>query len=169
MSEEELKVQDGQVVSMEYALHVDGELIDQSEKDEPLEFIQGEGHIIPGLEQAIYGLTVGDAKSVVVSAKEGYGEFDAEAFTEVPRDQFPSDFPLNPGVELQVKTDEGEILAARIESVGDEAVRLDFNHPLAGKELHFAIKVLALRQATDEEIAHGHVHGDHGHDEDEDE
>ena len=164
---EDLKVEDGHVVSIEYALHVDGELVDQSEKDEPLQFIQGVGEIIPGLEQAIYGLAVGDSKTVVVPAKEGYGEFDAEAFADVPREQFPADFPLNPGVELQVKTDEGEILAARIESVDADSVRLDFNHPLAGKELHFAVKVLALRPATDEEIAHGHVHGEHHHHDDE--
>ena len=166
---EELKVQDGHVVSIEYALHVDGELIDQSEKDEPLEFIQGEGEIIPGLEQAMYGLAVGDSKTVIVSAKEGYGELDSDAFADVPREQFPPDFPLKPGTELQVKTEEGEILAARIESIAKETVRLDFNHPLAGKELHFAVKVLALRPATDEEINHGHVHGEHGHEDDDEE
>jgi FKBP-type peptidyl-prolyl cis-trans isomerase SlyD len=155
---DELKVQDGQVVSMDYVLQVDGSEVDASDEGEPLEFIQGEGHIIPGLANALYGMGVGETKNVVVSAQDGYGELDDEAFVDVPKDQFPPSIPLEPGVELQVKNDDGHIMEARIDRVGKKTVRLDFNHPLAGKELHFEVKIIALRPATEEELSHGHVH-----------
>lgn len=169
--EDVLKIVDGHVVCMQYTLHVDGEIMDQSEEGEPLEFIQGEGHIIPGLENALYGMTIGDSKNVVVPAGEGYGELDEEAFVEVPREQFPADIPMEAGVDLQVRTQDGETMPARIQHVTDDTVRLDFNHPLAGKQLTFEIKIVSVRSATAEEMDHGHVHGHnhgHGHDHDHD-
>ncbi|PWH14421.1 MAG: peptidylprolyl isomerase [Anaerolineae bacterium] len=157
-------VQDGQVVSMEYTLHVDGQLIDSSQGRAPLEFLQGAGNIIPGLEDELYGMEVGETKNVIVSAEDGYGELDPDAFVDVPRAQFPTEIPLEIGVELQVRDDSGRVLLARIDRVDDESVRLDFNHPLAGKELDFTVKIVGLRDATDEEMEHGHVHGhDHAH------
>ncbi|RME90455.1 MAG: peptidylprolyl isomerase [Anaerolineae bacterium] len=151
-------VQDGQVVSMEYTLRVDGEVIDSSEGHEPFEYIQGAGNIIPGLEREMYGMAIGESKEVTIAAKDGYGEVDEEAFIDVPRDRFPPSIPLKEGVELQVSDQSGRPMYARIHEVGDETVRLDFNHPLAGKELHFSVKVVGLRDATDEEMAHRHVH-----------
>lgn len=159
------KVQDGQVVSMDYTLHVDGEMMDTSVGHQPLEFLQGAGNIIPGLEQELYGMGIGESKKVVVQPEDGYGIVDPEAFVEVAREQFPANIPLEAGVELQV-TDEqtGHPLRARITKVNDASVWLDFNHPLAGKELHFDVKVVGLRDATGEENAHGHVHsGGHHH------
>jgi FKBP-type peptidyl-prolyl cis-trans isomerase SlyD len=157
---EELHVQDGQVVSLVYTLQVDGEVIDSSEENEPLQFIQGEGHIIPGLEGALYEMGIGESKNLVIAPEDGYGEFNEEAFIEVPKDQFPPSVPLELGTELQVRNPEGDVLEARIDKIEEDNVRLDFNHPLAGKELHFDVKVIALRQATEEEISHGHVHED---------
>ncbi len=151
-------VQDNTVVSLDYVLKVDGGVVDQSEQDEPIQFIQGQGQILPGLERQLYGMTVGDSKSVVVSPAEGYGEPDNEAYAEVPRDQFPSEIPLETGVALQVRDQEGQVLDAYIVEVRDDSVRLNFNHPLAGKELHFQVKVVDLRDATEEELSHGHVH-----------
>jgi FKBP-type peptidyl-prolyl cis-trans isomerase SlyD len=156
---EVLKVQDGQVVSMDYTLHVDGEMIDSSAGQEPLEFLQGAGNIIPGLEQELYGMAVGESKKVIIQPEEGYGELDPDAFVEIPKEQFPSEIPLEIGVELQVTNEDGQPMSARIDEVTDESVTLDFNHPLAGKELHFDVKVVGLREATDEETEHGHVHG----------
>lgn len=156
---EELKVQDGQVVSMEYTLKVDGVVTDSSEGREPLEFVHGAGNIIPGLEREMTGMTVGDSKDVVIAAADGYGERDEEAFMEVPRDQFPDEIPMKVGTELQVQNQAGQPMFARIEKVEDKNVRLNFNHPLAGKDLHFSVKVVDLRDATEEEIEHGHVHG----------
>jgi FKBP-type peptidyl-prolyl cis-trans isomerase SlyD len=161
---EELKVQNGQVVSMEYTLKVDGVVTDSSEGREPLEFVHGAGNIIPGLEREMTGMAVGDSKDVMIAAAEGYGERDQEAFMDVPRDQFPGEIPMKVGTELQVQNQAGQPMFARIEQVEDKSVRLNFNHPLAGKDLHFSVKVVDLRDATDEEVEHGHVHGPgHGH------
>jgi FKBP-type peptidyl-prolyl cis-trans isomerase SlyD len=160
---EELKVQDGQVVSMDYTLHVDGEMMDTSSGHEPLEFLQGAGNIIPGLEQELYGMAVGESKKVIVQPEDGYGVLDPEAFIDVPKDQFPADVPLEEGVEIQVTNQDGQAMSARIDSVSADSVKLDFNHPLAGKELHFDVKVVGLREPTDEETEHGHVHGDGHH------
>jgi FKBP-type peptidyl-prolyl cis-trans isomerase SlyD len=158
-----LTVQDGLVVSMEYSLHVDGELIDTSIGHEPLEFLQGAGNIIPGLEDELYDLEIGEARNVIVAAEDGYGALDPDAFFDVPRDQFPTEIPLEIGVELQVQDEDGQPMMARIERVDDDNVRLDFNHPLAGKELVFDVKIVALREATDEEMEHGHAHDDGHH------
>lgn len=157
------EVRDGQVVSMEYTLTVDDEVLDSSEGEAPLEFLQGGGNIIPGLERALYGMKVGESKSVVVAPGDAYGEFDDEAFTNVPREDFPPDVPLEEGTELHVTDDDGEESTAYIDSFDDQSVRLDFNHPLAGAELHFDVKIVGLREATPEELAHGHVHSDDHH------
>ena len=157
---ETLLVADGQVVAMNYTLKVDGETIDTSEEHEPIEFLQGQGNIIPGLERELYGMAVGESKNVVVVPEDGYGEIDSEAFMEVPRDQFPEDIPMEVGTLIEMHNESGQPLDARIESVGEETVRLDFNHPLAGKQLHFSVKIASLRTATEEELDHGHVHGE---------
>jgi len=154
-----LKVEDGQVVLMNYTLRVDGEVVDTSIGHEPLEFLQGAGNIIPGLEEELYGLGLGESKKVIVQPEEGYGAIDAEAFVEVPKNQFPPEIPLEVGVELQVTNEDGQPMSARIDAVSDETVTLDFNHPLAGKELHFEVTVVGMRNATDEENEHGHAHG----------
>jgi FKBP-type peptidyl-prolyl cis-trans isomerase SlyD len=147
------------VVSLDYKLQVDGEVIDSSEQD-PIQFLQGHGEIIPGLEKELYGMKVGDHKDVVVPASQGYGEFDPEAFAEIPRTEFPKDFPLEPDVEVQLRDEDGEVVDAFIESLDDKMVYLNLNHPLAGKELHFSVTVAALRDPTPEELEHGHVHSD---------
>jgi FKBP-type peptidyl-prolyl cis-trans isomerase SlyD len=144
---------------MHYALHVDGQLVDSSEGSEPLQFIQGMGHIIPGLEHELYDMRIGDSKRVVVDAKDGYGEIDPDAFMDVPRHAFPSNVPLETGTELELRDQSGHPVYARIDSISNDNVHLNMNHPLAGKELHFDVKIADLRHATDEEISHGHVHG----------
>ena len=160
-------VADDVVVSLEYTLTVDGEIVDSTEGIEPISFLQGYENIIPGLERELYGLKVGDEKKVFVPAKDAYGEIDPEAVVDVPRKEIPKDIPLKPGVELQVTNEDGELLDAVIVSVSKEQVKLDFNHPLAGKDLSFAIKVVDLREAEPEELEHGHVHGDDFDEEDE--
>lgn len=158
-----LTVQDGQVVSMDYTLHVDGEVLDTSSGHEPLEFLQGAGNIIPGLEQELYGMAIGESKKVIVQPEDGYGLLDPDAFVDVPRDQFPASIPMEVGVEIQVTDESGRPMMARIDTVGDDTVKLDFNHPLAGKELHFDVTVVGMRDATDEENEHGHSHNGHNH------
>jgi FKBP-type peptidyl-prolyl cis-trans isomerase SlyD len=157
-------VQNDVVVSMEYTLHVDDEKIDSSEGQDPLQFLVGYGNIISGLEREMMGMKVGDTKDVVIQPTDAYGDFDEEAFMEVPRDQFPKDMPLEEGLELTVRDDAGQARYARIEGIDAESVTLNFNHPLAGDELHFNVKVVGLREPTSEELEHGHVHdGGHHH------
>lgn len=157
-------VADGVVVSLDYTLRVDGEIIDTSEGNEPILFLQGHGQVIPGLEEAINGMKAGERKSFSVTPDQGYGDEDPDAYAEVPRSEFPENFPLDPGTELLLTDEEGEELEAFVISAGDEIVRLNFNHPLAGKNLHFEVEIAGLRNATPEELSHGHVHT-HGHDE----
>ena len=151
-------VQDGVVVSMEYTLHVDGKLLDSSEGQGPLQFLTGYGNIIPGLENEMMGMKIGESKDVVVQPADGYGEFDQDAFMEVAKKDFPKDMPLEVGAELSVRDNADNARTAYIDSVEGDLVTLNFNHPLAGDELHFHVKVVALREPNDEELSHGHVH-----------
>jgi len=152
------QIADDVVVSLDYTLTVDNEVIDTSEGTEPIQFLQGHGNIIPGLEQALYGMKTGEKKDIVVAAADGYGELDPEAYSDVARNEFPPKIPMEVGIELEIKDQSGDILDARIDAVNEDTVRLDFNHPLAGKQLNFSVQVVALRQPSAEELEHGHVH-----------
>ena len=152
------QIADDVVVSLDYTLTVENEVIDTSQGSEPIQFLQGYGNIIPGLERELYGMATGERKEVVVGAADGYGELDPDAYTDVPRSEFPPEIPMQVGIELQIKDKSGDILDARIDAVTADTVRLDFNHPLAGKQLIFAVQVVALRKPTAEELEHGHVH-----------
>lgn len=156
-------VQNNVVVSMEYTLQVDNEEIDSSKGQGPLEFLAGHGNIISGLEREMMGMKVGDSKDVVIAPADGYGEFNEEAYMEVPRTAFPKDMAVEKGLELTVKDDAGQSRYARVENIEGETVRLNFNHPLAGDELHFNVKVVGLREPTSEELEHGHVHQGDAH------
>jgi FKBP-type peptidyl-prolyl cis-trans isomerase SlyD len=151
-------IADDVVVALDYTLTVDNEVVDTSEGSEPIQFLQGHGNIIPGLEQSLYGMAAGDRKEIVVAAADGYGELDPDAYADVPRKEFPPQIPMEVGIELELKDKSGDIMDARIDAVNEETVRLDFNHPLAGKQLNFAVQVVALRQPSEEELEHGHVH-----------
>ena len=155
-------VQDGLVVSMEYTLSVDGEVLDSSKDAGPLQFLAGYDNIVPGLEREMAGMKIGESKDVLVLPEDGYGEFDEEAFMKVPRSEFPADMELEEGLELNVTDEDGQNQLAFVESFNDKTVRLDFNHPLAGAELRFNVKVVGLRDPTKEELDHGHVH-EEGH------
>jgi FKBP-type peptidyl-prolyl cis-trans isomerase SlyD len=166
MTQEEMNVADNVVVQLEYELLLDdGEIIDQSDNENPLEFLQGSGQIIPGLEKELYGMTVGEEKQVVVEPADGYGEYDREDVGKVSRDVFPKDLELEEGLSLRMRDSQGgESYQATVLEIQPESVVLDFNHPLAGEKLHFNVKVIDLRSATREEIAHRHAHGaDHPH------
>jgi FKBP-type peptidyl-prolyl cis-trans isomerase SlyD len=163
MEEKDLMVSDGLVVSLDYTLRLEDseDVVDSSTGSEPLQFVQGQGQIIPGLEQQLYGMGVGEEKDVVVSPTEGYGEADPEAYQMVPIDAFPSDMTVEPGMGLQLRDQSGQVFDAYVTEVRPDGVLLDFNHPLAGKTLRFNVKIAGLRPATAEEQAHGHVHS-HG-------
>jgi FKBP-type peptidyl-prolyl cis-trans isomerase SlyD len=162
------QVADDVVVSMDYTLTIDGTIVDSSEEAEPIMFVQGKQNIIRGLENALYGMKTGESKKVSVAPADAYGEHDPEAIMEVPRSEFPPEIPLKPGVTLEVTDTDGDSQPAQIVEVTKSTVRLDFNHPLAGKTLDFDVKVVDLRAATPEELDHGHVHDDDYDEDDED-
>lgn len=155
-----LTVADGTVVSLAYTLRLDdGEEIDAAGSDDPLVYLHGAQNIITGLERALAGLKVGDARSVIVSPGDAYGEMDPDAFELVPFEAFPSDLDLEEGLGLRmVESGTGREIEAFISELRDDGVLLDLNHPLAGETLHFDVEVVGLRRATTDEIAHGHAH-----------
>jgi FKBP-type peptidyl-prolyl cis-trans isomerase SlyD len=156
-------VQDGMVVSLDYSLRLNGgDVIDSSAEGEPLEFLQGAGQIISGLEQALYGMRVGDEKQVTVQPADGYGEMDPEGVQFFPASAFPEGMELEVGMALQAQDNSGHVHTVYVTEVQEDGVMLDFNHPLAGETLYFQAKIAGLRPATDDELAHGHAHA-HGH------
>ncbi|MHB0859411.1 MAG: FKBP-type peptidyl-prolyl cis-trans isomerase [Anaerolineae bacterium] len=149
-----LTIQDDVVVSMDYSLRLaDGEIVDSSEGRGPLEFVQGHGNIIPGLEQALYGMETGEEKDVTVAPTEGYGEFDSDLFETLPREAFPADVELEPGMAFRMRTETGETVVATISELEEQRVTLNLNHPLAGKTLYFHVKIAGLREATEDELS----------------
>lgn len=151
-------VEDNLVVTLDYELIVEEETLESTEEGEPIQFIQGLGQIIPGLESAVYGLKVGDQKTLTIQPEDAYGEYDPESLQEVNIEEFSEEVPLEVGTFLDLRDDEDEVLSAQIIAVDEETITLDFNHPLAGKTLTFKITVTNLRPPTDEELDHGHVH-----------
>jgi FKBP-type peptidyl-prolyl cis-trans isomerase SlyD len=155
-----LSVADNVVVSLEYVLRLDdGEIVDQSDGRDPLQFLQGSGEVIPGLEQALLGMYVGDEKEVVIAPSDAYGEYDPENYEILPRSAFPEDLELSVGMELALSDSEtDEVFEAHVAKLKGDKVVIDMNHPLAGETLHFDVKIAGLRQATSEELDHGHAH-----------
>jgi FKBP-type peptidyl-prolyl cis-trans isomerase SlyD len=160
MSKTPMTVADDVVVSLDYVLQLDdGQEIDRSTADEPLEYLHGHGQIVPGLENALYGLAVGDERQVVIEPAEGYGERNDEQLQRFPRDLFPGDVQLAEGEVLNLEDDQtGQVFQAQVMEVTPTEIVLDFNHPLAGETLHFDVRIAGLRRATAEELAHGHAH-----------
>ncbi len=159
-----MKVEKGSVVGIDYKLHLgDGVVVDASEPNEPLTYLHGEGQIVPGLEQAIEGMHVGDSKKVVVSPGEGYGEHDPRGLQEVPLTAFPQGFAPQKGMQLTAEGPNGEVVPFTVREVKPQSVVIDLNHPLAGQTLHFDVTVRDVRAATAEELEHGHAHGPEGH------
>ena len=166
LAEQEMAVADGLVVSLAYTLRLDdGEEIDSAASDDPLVYLHGAGNIIPGLEDALSGMKIGDVRSVSVSPVDAYGDIDEDAFELVPYDAFPADVDLEEGMGLSmVDNNTGQQMYAYISELRDDGALLDLNHPLAGETLHFTVEIVGLRRATTDEIAHGHAHtADHTH------
>lgn len=145
----------GTVVSLKYVLKDDeGALLDSSE--ELFEYLHGHGNIVPGLEKALEGVEPGEQKSVVVEPAEAYGEPDPAAIVTLPMDSFPEGMELEPGMNLMGETPQGPI-ALKVNEVNEDSVVVDANHPLAGKRLHFDVEIVDVREASEEELAQGHV------------
>lgn len=162
-----MDVSEDRIVGITYVLRdaEEDEELERTGDDEPFHYLHGHGNIIPGLESALEGLEEGDEFEVELDPEEAYGEYDASLIQRVGRDQFPDDVELKPGTPIQL-VPEGSQGAGMIfyikEIAGDEVV-LDGNQPLAGRSLHFQGKVTEVREASDEEVAHGHAHTGHHH------
>ena len=147
------------VVTIYYTLKDDADkVIDSSSGGEPLAYLHGHGNIIPGLERELAGKSVGDRLTVRVPAAEGYGEYDRALVQKVPRRALKGIANLRVGLRLQAGHQ-----AVTVTHIAGDMVTLDGNHPLAGQNLNFDVEIAGVRPATEEELAHGHVHGDGGH------
>jgi FKBP-type peptidyl-prolyl cis-trans isomerase SlyD len=156
-------IQKNKVVGIDYKLTDGaGKLIDSSKDHGPLYYIQGTGSLIPGLEAELEGKKAGVHLEVKIAAKDGYGEVNASLCQSVPRSQFESTEGLEIGMQFEVETEQGELVVT-VTKIEGETVTVDGNHPLAGMDLHFDVTVKEVREATAEELSHGHVHGEHGH------
>jgi FKBP-type peptidyl-prolyl cis-trans isomerase SlyD len=153
-----MQIAEGTVVAMDYALKDDeGTILDQSQPGQPLSYLHGHKNIIPGLESALAGKSAGETVEVRVAPEDGYGEPNPALEQVVPRDRFQGVESLEVGMQFQASTEQGPI-SVRVVKVEDENVTVDGNHPLAGKHLNFNVTVQDVRAATEEEIAHGHIH-----------
>lgn len=148
-----LTVQDDNVVEMTYILTVDGEIADQG----TLEYLQGHGNIIAGLEKGLEGAKVGETREVLVEAKDGYGEHDPKRVLPVNRNSFPEDFEFKLGEMLRIRDASGHVFQAIPVAVSEDTVELDLNHPMAGKDLNFKVTILSIYPATEDQIAAGSV------------
>ncbi|MCL6307458.1 peptidylprolyl isomerase [Pseudomonas syringae] len=151
-------------VSIDYTLTNDaGEVIDSSTGGAPLVYLHGAGNIIPGLEKALEGKEVGDQLKVVVEPEDAYGEYSAELVSTLGRNMFEGVDELEVGMQFHASGPDGSMQIVTIRDVEGDDVTVDGNHPLAGQRLNFDVKVVAIRDASEEETAHGHVHGEGGH------
>ena len=159
-----MSIKDNSAVSFHYSLTDDeGQQLDSSAGKEPMAYLHGAGNIIPGLENALTGKAVGDSMTVAVSAAEGYGEVQQELIQDVPRTSFQGIEQIEVGMQFEAQTGQGGTVPVTVTAVTDETVTVDGNHPLAGKNLNFDVSIEAVRDATAEELEHGHVHGPGGH------
>jgi FKBP-type peptidyl-prolyl cis-trans isomerase SlyD len=157
-----MKIEKDRVVSFHYTVSEQGqEPLESSEGRDPLVILVGHGNIIPGLENAMEGHEAGDKFEVDVAAADAYGEKREGLSQRVPKKHFGNQ-RLEPGMQVVLQTNFGP-RAVTIEKVGMSVVDVDLNHPMAGKNLHFAIEIADVREASAEELEHGHVHGEGGH------
>lgn len=138
-------IAEGKTVKFDYVLTVDGEVVDSSEGKEPLEYTQGQNMIIPGLENALVGLKTGDKKTVIVAPEDAYGPVDERGVIEVPKENLGPDIDPQVGMVLQMTGAAGEAFPGKIVDVKEEVVIIDFNHPLAGKELKFDVEITEVK------------------------
>ena len=151
---------EGHVVDIHYTLKSDeGEIIDTSDGKDPLGYLHGAGNIVPGLEKALTGKAVGDKVEVKVSPEDGYGTHNEKLVGEIPRESLAHlGGDLKEGTHLHAEDGQGGQQVLTVKKVTDESVHVDGNHPLADKNLNFAVEIMAVREATPEEKDHGHIH-----------
>lgn len=169
----QMTITDDKVVSVNYYLTASKnngpeELIEETTTDHPFVFLFGFGGVLPDFESALAGKQKGDKFDFKISAENGYGNYEKEYLVQIDRQAFVvdgafDDSRVKVGNDLEMSDADGNPLMGKVISINEQHVEMDFNHPLAGNELHFIGEVLDVREATAEELEHGHVHGPHGH------
>ena len=159
-----MKVENNKVVAVSYALEVEGKIADQSAPDRPLEYIHGAGILLPKFEAALLGKEPGDGFDFILSPEDGYGTFDPSYVIDLPKTAFAIDGKIHEellvvGRTIPMLNQAGQVIQGTVRKVTDNAVSMDFNHPIAGKTLHFTGKVESVRSATDKELTEG-LHGE---------
>ncbi len=154
-----MNIEKDKVVTFHYTLTNDaGETLDSSEGREPLPYLHGHNGIIPGLEKELEGKQPGDRLRVTVAPADAYGEINPEMIQMVPREAFSGVDEIRPGMQFQAQAPDGSVQVVVVKDVTEEGVLIDANHPLAGQTLHFDVEIAEVRDATPEELEHGHVH-----------
>ncbi len=152
------------VVTVNYKLSDDeGNLIQKTSVDEPFVYLSGNNQILPKLEQEIDSMIIGGKKNIGLNSSEAYGDYDNKAVQDVKRQEFPDGTNLEKGMEFMANTPDGKPVPFVIKEINEDNITIDFNHPLAGKNLNFDVELIDVRDATREEMEHGHVHGMGGH------
>jgi FKBP-type peptidyl-prolyl cis-trans isomerase SlyD len=152
------------VVGFHYTLmNTKGAQLESSHGGEPMTYLHGAENIVPGLERQMEGKTIGDKFEAKIPPEEGYGVRDERAAQAVPRNSFPTDVEIEVGAQFTAEGPDGSIMPVWVTAVDKDSVHIDRNHPLAGETLHFKIELVSIRDASKEEVAHGHPHGPGGH------
>ena len=158
-----MKISKNKVVSIDYTLtDAKGEILDRSSEGQPLQFIQGQGHLIPGLEKVLEGKGAGESLKADIPHVDAYGARDEALLQIIPKENFEDISDLRIGMELEAESDDGVRIITVVGIDGDKVV-VDGNHPLAGIDLSFDVTIVGVRDATADELGHGHVHGPGGH------
>ena len=159
-----MSVLTNKVISFNYTLKDDeGTILDSSANKEPLTFLSGSQQIIPKLEEALSGMIIGSKKNIKIATADAYGEYSEDAIQKIKMDQFPKEANIEVGMTYIANSPDGKQMPFLVSEINEQDVTVDFNHPLAGKDLEFDVELLDVRDATPEEIQHGHVHGPGGH------
>ena len=159
-----MAIEANKVVTMNFKLTDDqGNILDSTEHGGPFSYLTGKNNILPKLEEAVNNMIIGTKKQIKLDAENAYGNYNEQIVQVVGKENFPEDFVLEVGMEYMASNPEGVQMPFVITEVRDEDVTIDFNHPLAGKNLNFDVELIDVRDATQEELAHGHVHGPGGH------
>lgn len=152
------------VITINYTLKdKEGNLLDSTDNGGPFSFITGNMQVLPGLEEALVSMIIGSKKNIKLAAADAYGEYDENAIQKVNRSLFPEEAELETGMTYFAHSPEGQHFQFVITKIENDDITVNFNHPLAGKNLEFDVELLDVRDATPEEISHGHVHGPGGH------
>jgi len=158
-----MQIADNMVVTLDYTLKDDNGTILDSSTDGNFAYLHGAHNIIPGLENALTGKSAGDEVNVTVIPAEGYGERHDSMVQAVPRDMFDSEQEIEVGMQFHAQSPDGDMVVVTVMDMDDDNITVDGNHPLAGMNLNFGVKVIDVREASTEELDHGHVHGPGGH------